>query len=169
MSESTELLSTIVEFSIGLAGFSGVVGAFIHRSGDWLFVDRFRLTNLLLMSLTPGFLSFFSLGLLNYSSQAIQISAAVFGLTLASFLFFIPRARSKVPKEHQYLVGLRIFVPMSSTFAVLIFTQALIALSITGDHAFIAYYYSLVVLLLLAVFQFARLILARPKTQAAKS
>ena len=76
MNEATDLLSTIVEFSVGLAGFSGVVGIFIHRSGEWLYVDRFRITNLLIMSLTPGFLAFLSLGLIPIADDAIRISAA---------------------------------------------------------------------------------------------
>jgi len=162
MSGSTELLSTIVEFSVGLAGFSGVVGVFIHRSGQWIYVDQFRVTNLLLMSLTPGFLSFISLGLIPISSRAIEISAGIFAATIALLLTFIPRARSKVPKHDQYLVGARIFLPMSLTFVVIFIMQALVAISVIDRYEFTIYYYSLVLMLLLAVVQFARLILARP-------
>ena len=115
MSETTELLGTVVELSIGLAGFSGVVGIFIQRSGQWIYVDRFRVTNLLLMSLTPGFLSFISLGLIPIVDNAIRISAAFFACTIALLLTVIPRARSKVPDIHKPLVGLQIFLPMSLT------------------------------------------------------
>jgi|GEM_PF-2031908 len=163
MSESTELLSTIVEFSIGLAGFSGVVGIFIHRSGTWIYVDRFRILNLLLMSLTPGFLSFISLGLVQITSKAIEVSAAISAATLAILVFFISRARSKVPAVDKHLVGLHIYVPMLSIFIIVMVLQALIAISVIDSHEFIVYYYSLVAILFLAVVQFARLILARPK------
>ncbi len=86
-----------------------------------LVVYRFRVTNLLLMSLTPGFLSFITQGLLPIRENAIQISAAILIL------------------------------------------QILIASSVIDEYEFTIYYYSLVVMLLLAVVQFARLILARPE------
>ncbi len=166
MTEATELLSTVIEFSIGLAGFSGVVGIFIHRSRQWIYVDRFRVTNLLLMSLTPGFLSFFTLGLLPISESAIQISAAIFASIIVLLLTIIPRARSRVPAVDQPLVGLQIFVPMSMTFVAVLIVQILIAVSVIDRYAFTSYYYSLVALLLLAVVQFARLILARPEVSS---
>ena len=169
MSEASDLLSTIVEFSIGLAGFSGIVGIFINRSGQWIYVDRFRVTNLLLMSLTPGFLSFISLGLLPIVDGAIEISAAIFATTIVLLLTFIPRARSRVPEIDRPLVGLRIFVPMSLTFVVLLILQTLIAVSVIDSYEFTVYYYSLVVMLLLAVIQFARLILARPHASSERS
>ena len=169
MTEATELLSTVVEFSIGLAGFSGVVGIFIHRSGQWIYVDRFRITNLLLMSLTPGFLSFVTLGLLSITESAIQISAAMFACVIVLLLIFIPRARSKVPASDRSLVGLHIFVPISLTFAVVLLLQILVAASVIDSYRFTVYYYSLVVMLLLAVVQFARLILARPGVSSAQS
>ena len=165
MSDITDLLSTITEFSIGLAGFSGVIGVFIHGSGGWLEVDRFRITNLLVMSLTPGFLAFLTLGLIQVMDQdsAIRVSAAVFALTIVVLLIVLPRARTKVPEQDQHLVGLHIFVPMSATFVLALVTQSLVAFKAITSGTFTAYYFSLVVMLLLAVFQFARLILARPQ------
>ena len=162
MTEATEMLSTIVEFSVGLAGFSGVVGIFIHRSGQWLYVDRFRINNLLIMSLTPGFLAFLSLGLLQIADRAVEISAAAFALCIFLLLVFIPRARLKVPEVDRPLVGLQIFLPMSLTYAVMLVLQILIATSVIDRFEFTIYYYCLVIMLLLAVIQFARLILARP-------
>ncbi|TNF84859.1 MAG: hypothetical protein EP301_10715 [Gammaproteobacteria bacterium] len=169
MSEATELLSTVVEFSIGLAGFSGVVGIFIHRSGQWIYVDRYRVTNLLLMSLTPGFLAFITLGLLSITEDAVRISATLFASTIFLLLTFIPRARSKVSARDQHLVGLHIFVPMSASFAVILILQSLIAAAVIDRYEFTIYYYSLVMMLLLAVVQFARLILARPSISSEQS
>lgn len=169
MSDPTELLSTIVEFSVGLAGFSGLVGAFMHRSGKWLYVDQFRITNLLLMSLTPGFLAFLTLGLIQVSDSAIELSAVAFATALALLLILIPRARAKVPARDQHLVGLHIFIPIASTFGVLLVVQTLLAISVISSNAFIIYYFSLVVMLLLAVVQFARLILARPDASPAQT
>lgn len=165
MAEPADLLSTIVEFSIGLAGFSGVIGIFINQSGRWAYVDRFRITNLLIMSLTPGFMAFFTLGLMHASpgtQNAVNVSAGVFALILSVALVIIPKSRAKVPEQDKHLVGPKIFIPIAASFVIILSLQALIALSILSTQAFVIYYYSLVVMLLLAVVQFARLILARP-------
>ena len=124
---------------------------------------------LLLMSLTPGFLAFVTLGLLPISDSAIRISAALFVATIVLLLTFIPRARLKVPAEHQPWVGLHIFVPMSLTFIVIVILQALIAAAVIDQYEFTIYYDSLVIVLLLAVVQFARLILARPVASSEQS
>ena len=106
------------------------------------------------------------MGLLQISPNAIEISAGVFAATVASFLIFIPRARSKVPRRDQHLVGLPIFVPISLSFVTILILQTLVATSVIDSYEFTIYYYSLVLMLLLAVVQFARLILARPIVSA---
>ncbi len=169
MSEASELLSTIVEFSIGLAGFSGVIGIFIHRSGEWIYVDRYRIMNLLTMSLVPGFLAFLTLGLLPITDRAITVSAAAFALTVGMLLILIGRARAKVPAVDRSLVGPQIFVPMSGTFSVILILQTLVAIAVIDRYVLTIYYYSLVVMLLLAVVQFVRLILVRPDFSLART
>ncbi len=42
MSNEIELLSTAVEFSIGLAGFSGIVAA-MNRSARWTELERWKI------------------------------------------------------------------------------------------------------------------------------
>ena len=84
-------------------------------------------------------------------------------IAVALLLFFIPRSRAKVPERDRHLVGSKIFIPMSSTFGLILISQALIAASIIDQYEFTIYYYALVVILLLAAIQFARLILARPE------
>jgi hypothetical protein len=58
-----ELLGYIIDFSIALAGFSGVVAALSTRRIDLLELERWRIRNLLLFATGPGILSFIALGL----------------------------------------------------------------------------------------------------------
>ena len=149
-----------------MAGFSGLVGVFMNRSGRWAYVDQFRIVNLLLMSLTPGFMAFITLGLLPVSEHAVEFSAGLFFLIVAAQLFFIPRSRKKVPAEHQHIVGLQIFVPMSSCYVIIMTLQLLVALSVIDAYEFTIYYYCLILSFLMAAFQFARLILVRPDAES---
>jgi len=63
MSNEVEIMGNVVEFSIGLAGFSGVVAAFTYRT-RWGVIETYRLVNLLFAALIPGFTAFVSLAAL---------------------------------------------------------------------------------------------------------
>ena len=52
------MLSTVTEFSIGLAGFFGVAAALMLRSGSVSDFNRFRITANIAISLLPGFVAF---------------------------------------------------------------------------------------------------------------
>ena len=163
--QSIDLLGLIVEFSIGLAGFSGIAGAFIHRTGEWPVVDRFRVSNLLFLSLTPGFLAFIALGLLRSGmtiDAAARTSAALFSIAVIVMFNIFPRNRARVPEHDRHIVGLPIFLPMSALLALVLVSQLLVAAGIVISQPFVAFYFGLVALLLGAVVQFARLILVRP-------
>jgi hypothetical protein len=71
MAQETELLSTIVEFSIGLAGFSGVIAA-MSRNAGWSELEKFRVVNLLQAALAPAFLSFAALGLAHFQPNSVS-------------------------------------------------------------------------------------------------
>ena len=81
-----EALTLIAEFSIGLAGFSGIVALIGNTSHP---VHRFRVNVLLRASFTPGFCALLAL-LLQHAGltleSTIRLTSAVFGLvTLTSF------------------------------------------------------------------------------------
>jgi len=87
----SDSLTLIAEFSIGLAGFSGVV-ALIGSTADR--IHKIRVTILLRTSFTPGFCALFGIFLLHLgldSDSAARWASAIFGATIAL----------------QYVVGLR--------------------------------------------------------------
>jgi hypothetical protein len=56
LADPSSSLAIIVEFAIGLAGFSGVIAVFGGRDG-WSGTDRFRTGNLIVLAMIPGFMA----------------------------------------------------------------------------------------------------------------
>ena len=80
-----DTLSVICEFSIGLAGFTGVLAIFSGEEISISPVIRFRVRNLLLCAFVPGFLGLGVLGLLEFGYT--HLDAARFGSAI--FLVFL--------------------------------------------------------------------------------
>jgi hypothetical protein len=79
----SDSLTLIAEFSIGLAGFSGIV-ALIGSTADR--VHKIRVTILLRTSFTPGFCALFGIFLLHLgldSDSAARWTGALFGVVIA--------------------------------------------------------------------------------------
>jgi hypothetical protein len=66
MDSAVESLSTISEFSIGMAGFSGIVAVVVGVNRGWNEISKFRAGNLIVLSLIPGLSALTSLGLAEY-------------------------------------------------------------------------------------------------------
>ena len=80
----------IGSIATAISGFSGVVAAFSGRAdGKWLPAERFRTTNMLVLSLGACLLSFVPLTeeLLHIPDQILWIVASVFLLAFCSFYF----------------------------------------------------------------------------------
>jgi hypothetical protein len=80
----------IASIAIAISGFSGVVAAFSGRAdGKWLPAERFRITNMLVLSLGAGLLSFVPLTeeLLRVPDQALWIIASSSLLVFCSFYY----------------------------------------------------------------------------------
>jgi hypothetical protein len=156
-----ESLGEIVEFSIGLAGFSAVVTAFLHRSRSLTPIDQFRTINLLLLSLTPAFLAFLFTGMASMSEDMVfvaKFSSVVFAVWLACMLVFIYRAKRRLPPEHEAALSSGIFVGMyavGTSMVVVLGASAIFA----QKYAFSTFYFGLVVMLLFAVVQFIRILI----------
>lgn len=156
-----EDLGDIVEFSIGLAGFSAVVTVFLQRSRTLSPVDRFRTINLLLLALTPAFLVFLRNGLasaIGDTGSADRYSSAVFAIWLACMLLFIYRAKRRLPAEHESALNNTIFVCMYAGGIVLILALGA-SITFSTEHAYSVFYFGLVVMLLFAVVQFVRILI----------
>ena len=166
MTNDLELLSNIVEFSIGLGGFSGIVAVFVQRTGDWTAVDRWRVMNLLMVTLAPAFAAFFAMGITRIvvSEEIAWRSASVFlALMLCMFMYIAPAGRRKLPSDQRDIVGPRIFVFMFGSTLIVLAFQGAAAFGAFGSHVFVVFFYGLVTMLLLGVVQFVRIILVRPK------
>ena len=166
MANDLQLLSSIVEFSIGLGGFSGIVAVFVQRTGDWTAVDRWRVTNLLAVTLTPAFAAFFAMGMARIlvgEEIAWRSGSAFLALVLCLFHYFIPAGRRKLPTEQQHIVSPRAFAFMYGTTLVILAFQAAAAIGLFGSHVFVVFFYGLVTMLLVGALQFMRIILVRPK------
>lgn len=165
MADDAGLLGYVVEFSIGLGGFSGIVVVFAQRSGEWAPVDRFRVANLLQISLTPGFVAFFALGMSSLVNEVLawKFGSALLALVLVWMLFSVPLRRRQLPTEDGRLVGPNVFIFMTATAALVLTCQVVSLLGGFREQAFAVLFFGLVTMLLLAVVQFVRIILVRPQ------
>lgn len=154
-------LGDIVEFSIGLAGFSAVVTAFLHRSQVLTPIDRFRTINLLLLALTPAFLVFIFNGLTYVFEEAAfvaRFSSAVFAACLACILIFIYRAKQRLPTDHEAALNNAIFMGMYVIGTAMVVVLG--ASAVFGQkYSLSTFYFGLVIMLLFAVVQFIRILI----------
>jgi hypothetical protein len=97
MQDIVEPLTIIAEFSIGLAGFAGIIAAFDRKSIQLDPVIRFRFTMLIITAFSPGFLAligmcaiYFGLSVSQALSTASSAAILVLGLMLLFGLFRKP-------------------------------------------------------------------------------
>ena len=164
---NSDLLLGITEFSIGLAGFSGIVAALAHRTGSWVQVDRYRIGNLLYSGLTPGFLAFIALGLLaNLDQQATvwKLSSGMLALVLAYGMFVTIYGRRQLPLDERKLISIRVFSVQRAISLVALIFQLLSIIGFFPHYVFSIFYFGLIAQLFVATVQFTRIIFVRPKT-----
>ncbi len=105
-------LGIVCEFSIGLAGFTGIVAIFANSKDRVNSAIVFRIRNLLFSTFAPGF---FALLVISLSAAevpdilAVRIASGLFGLFLVYWLEFVSRSRRKVQSSDRYLLSSRIF------------------------------------------------------------
>ena len=147
-------LGNIVEFSIGLGGFSAIVSAFLQQSGEQLApVDRFRTMTMLLLALMPAFISFLFIGLmleLFRSDDAVRITSGVFAICIALVVWQNSRSRRALPSSHQQALSTPLVVFM---YAGALLNALIQAISASGflEATYTVLYYGLVFVLLQAV------------------
>jgi len=158
----SELLAVLIEFSIGLGGFSAIAAAFIHQSEAMKAEDVYRVLNMLMMALGPAFIALFALGVLKVSlpiqyANGFLLIFTVVGVAQAEL------GRRRLTLEQQKVLIPIVIIAMQSIFVINGLFQLLSCLNILQD-AFIILYAGLVVILAQAAVQFVRLIVARPGT-----
>ncbi len=86
---SSELLQLIVEASLGLAGFAGIVVAVTHKGTQALpAIQRVNLMNLLATSFGALFISLMALGLMSAGVSSTSVWVVCSGIGLVTTLFF---------------------------------------------------------------------------------
>jgi hypothetical protein len=163
MESYEDILGNITEFSIGLAGFSAIATAFLHRSRDLSPVDRYRVVNLLLLSLTPAFVAFLCIGLASLLGNieiAARASSAAFAIWLVFVLAHIYRMKRRLPPDHANSLNNTIFLYMYLAAAINIVAQIVSAFSSSGYY-WSVFYFGLIVVLLQAVVQFVRILIGQ--------
>lgn len=158
----------LVEFSIALAGFTGIVVIFTHQNQKWEALDKFRVINALMSSNGAAFLASIPIGLnyLKLSERMIwEIEALVimgYLILIFSSIFFRIRKRLTQAQRKQLPKNPIILLTVFGVIIAFFLTTSLSGLidfELKGLN-----YFSILFLLLLSVFAFARIIFYRPKS-----
>lgn len=154
----------IIEFSIGLAGFSGIVAALLQTKSGLRGADRFRTINLLILALSPGFVSLTSLIFLNrFGNIELIWNASLFMLAV---LIVVMTVSSHVQLSKLDESEKQVTTAGSTVIAIVVVTIFLVAASgIFSFDGFTSFVLGATFMLLLGVTQFVRLIFIRPSTR----
>ena len=95
-----EPLGIVTEFSIGLAGFTGIIAIFANTQHGISSAIQFRITNLLVSAFAPGFcalavISLIHLGLSDATS--VRLGSAILAVVITVGLIAGLRARQRLP------------------------------------------------------------------------
>lgn len=165
--EPGEALSTAAQIAVALAGFAGVVVVFRRESvHDWTPIDKFRLRLLLINSILPLALCVIGLLLLTIKPVPVAIWRWCSGFAAVIVLpFAITTSRNFRRLDRQQLQSALATGSAFYLFGIM-GTAALLLqfFNIAILDAFWPFFTGIVVYLLAAMFQFARIILIPPET-----
>jgi len=164
--EPGEALSTAAQVAVALAGFAGVVVVFRRGSvHEWSSVDKFRLRLLLTNSILPLALCLIGLLLLTIKPQP----AGTWRWCSASALMIILPFAMTITKSFRRLDPQQLKRAQASVFTLYLFAvtgtgATLLQLyNVAILNAFWPFFTGIVVQLLAAMFQFARIVLLPPE------
>jgi hypothetical protein len=127
-------LSVVAEFSIGLAGFTGIIAVFSNSSQNNSPVVYFRFVNLLVTAFAPGFFAMFTiagiyLGLSELDS--IRIVSGAFGLYILVWAASVVKRMSGMSRTEESLSTLMTWFmwTVSMLVIVLLFGNVLLMFS----------------------------------------
>lgn len=159
---ATDILSIVIEFSIGLAGFTGVIALFSSRSSGTLELELFRIRNLLLGAAIPAFLGFIALGLthaLSNEEDAWALSLLLSMVFIGLYIVHAVRSRIKMPQAQRVQLQNRVFTLIITALGGVIALQLASILKIVPISAFDAFFTGLVLMLAVSTYQFVRAVL----------
>ena len=160
-----ETLTSVAEFAIALAGFSGIVVALGKQPGRWAPADRYRLLNVLTFAFSAGFMAYLPMGLAHAGLSGSPLWRASSGFFLCfevvGAAVMIRRTRS-LPNDVGAVLHPVVRQISYATSAIAILALLLNTLGLGFRPQFSAYFLGLVILLLNGSIQFTRILFARP-------
>ena len=155
--ESTDALFNVVEASLALAGFAGIVTALGQRStGHWRQDDRDRIVNLLLATLIPFASSLLALTLIYADVASVwRVSSAALALSMAFAFVFTGRRLLRTREEPGVSINIPYVAAIYLSLAILFVLQLA---NLLRFNTFWLYFAGLATLLCIGVSQFARLL-----------
>jgi hypothetical protein len=133
----TEALGIICEFSIGLAGFTGIVAIFANSQRQVGAAVRFRITNLLVSAFTPGFFALLVISLLQLGvvqETAVRSGSALFAASILAWALLSTRTRSRLPATDRRQLSNFIYWFTAAVALTNATTQLLAAVAILGHR-----------------------------------
>jgi hypothetical protein len=161
--DPTELLATIAELALGLAGFSGVMTAFMQRPGRLTEVETYRIAVLLGASLGALFLALLPLALMQFGLEARALWRDA-GLSMLAFAAvggaLYLRSSRRVARHAPEIFNRSVFIGLAAGH-VANFVLQVAALTVLEPSPG-PYVVGLIWFLLHAAVQFARILLVQP-------
>ena len=168
MTDPITALSIIIEFSVGLAGFSGIVIIFAASPAGWNAADKYRISNLLCCSLSAGLVAFIPIGLLHSSldPQIVWgISSLILGCASIVVLVIVLGRKRQLNTEEASVLNPYLGVIFTGGIALSTPIQFANALGLLAGSGFLYLYFGLVWLLVVAGVQFYRIVFFRRITK----
>ena len=141
-------------------------------SSDAVQLDRLRLQNLLLSATIPGFLAFISLGLyeiVDDAAVAWRLSSGFAAIMYTALAVAILRSMMKLPDSQRAKMNLVMFPVIIGTHVINVIVQTMAASGLLGVDAFSVFYFGLIAVLALGVYQFVRAVLENVLSRARPS
>ncbi len=160
-------LNIIIEFSIGLAGFSAIVSVFLQRGEGLTVLQRFRILNLLNYAISPAFAAFICLSATHFTlniDTALRFSAILFGVWITLTSVRIGMTAMALPEPDSQLMNAPLLYFSGILCVAIVLLQTIIVLNIAPGRNFALFYAGLVTCLLIAVIQFSRIVVSRGTT-----
>lgn len=172
MTDPIAALSIIIEFSVGLAGFSGIVIIFAATPAGWNAADKYRISNLLCCSLCAGLIGFVPIGLLHTSldPQVVWgVSSVFLGCGCILVLAIILSRKGHMSDDELEVLNPYLGVILTGGVILCVPIQFANAMDLLPGNRFLYLYFGLVWLLIVAGIQFYRIIFYRRITNKRKS
>ncbi|MBT5030828.1 MAG: hypothetical protein HOM55_00875 [Proteobacteria bacterium] len=168
MTDPITALSIIIEFSVGLAGFSGIVIIFASSPAGWNAADKYRISNLLCCSFSAGLVAFVPIGLLHSNldpQQVWRVSSAVLGCASTLTLVIILGRKRHLSAEEASVLNPYLVVLFTGGIIASTLIQFINTLGLLPGNQFLYLYFGMVWLLVVAGVQFYRIVFYRRITK----